>query len=213
MNGGAEAAYATAVTIGALHGIEPGHGWPVAAAYALGQRRPWLAGTLAGLLVGGAHLVSSLAVVALFAVLDRWIDLTGTLWFGRVAGALLIVMGLVQWRRGGHSHAPGDGAALPLTKVGAREGLWGIAAFAFVLGFAHEEEFAIVALCAGRASCWGVMGAYALTVAAAIVALTLLAIAALGKLAERLQGWHHRLPRIAAGILFAMGIAYLSGLL
>ncbi len=208
---GAEAAYVTAVTIGALHGTEPGHGWPVAAAYAMGRRRPWFEGTLAGLLIGGAHLVSSLAVVALFALLDRWVDLTDSAWIGPVAGAVLIAMGIVQWRRGAHSHIDSGGHGE--RNAGARDGLWGIAAFAFVLGFAHEEEFAIVALCAGRASCWGVMGAYALTVAAAILALTLLSIAALGKLGERLEGWHHALPRISAAILIAMGIAYLSGLL
>ncbi|HET6638714.1 MAG TPA: hypothetical protein VFH82_08040 [Gemmatimonadota bacterium] len=208
---GAEAAYVTAVTIGALHGTEPGHGWPVAAAYALGRRRPWFEGTLAGLLIGGAHLVSSFAVVALFALLDRWVDLTDTAWVGPIAGAVLIVMGVVQWRRGGHSHADSDGNGQRDAR--GRDGLWGIAAFAFVLGFAHEEEFAIVALCAGRASCWGVMGAYALTVGAAILALTLLSIAALGRLGERVERWHHALPRISAAILIAMGIAYLSGVL
>jgi hypothetical protein len=42
-----------------------------------------------------------------------------------------------------------------------------------VLGFAHEEEFAIVALCAGRANCWSVMAVYAVAVAGVILALTL----------------------------------------
>jgi len=210
---GAEAAYVTAVTIGALHGTEPGHGWPVAAAYALGRRRPWFEGTLAGLLIGGAHLVSSLAVVALFALLDRWVDLTDTAWVGPTAGAVLIAMGIVQWRRGGHSHGDSDGHRQRNAEARAGKGLWGIAAFAFLLGFAHEEEFAIVALCAGRATCWGVMGAYALTVAAAILSLTLLSIAAFGTLGERVEGWHHPLQRISAAILIAMGIAYMSGLL
>ncbi|CAN5803988.1 high frequency lysogenization protein HflD [soil metagenome] len=213
------AAYATAATIGALHGVEPGHGWPVAATYALGRRRPWASGTLAGLIIGGAHLVSSFAVVALFEVLNRWIDLTETGWVGPVAGLALIVMGIVQWRRGGHSHGPEDhsqdshhdhskGASVPIEETLGEKGLWGIAVFAFALGFAHEEEFAIVALCAGRANCWGVMAVYAIAVASVILALTLVSVAAFDRFRERLEPWRNRLPRISAVILIAMGLAY-----
>jgi ABC-type nickel/cobalt efflux system permease component RcnA len=217
-----EAAYATAATIGALHGVEPGHGWPVAATYALGRRRPWASGTLAGVIIGGAHLFSSFAVVALFEVLNRWIDLTETGWVGPVAGLALIVMGIIQWRRGGHTHGPdghsqdsrhdhsGNGALHAAEKLGEK-GLWGIALFAFALGFAHEEEFAIVALCAGRANCWGVMAVYAFVVAGVILALTLVSVAAFDRFRERLDPWGYRLPRVSAVILIAMGVAYSVG--
>lgn len=217
---GVGAAYATAVAIGALHGVEPGHGWPVAAVYALGRRRPWASGALAGTLIGGAHLISSFAVVALFEVLDRWVDLTDTTWVGPVAGLALIVMGIVQWRRGGHSHGPHEAHGHSDDDHGhhhaapePEEGLWGIAVFAFALGFAHEEEFAIVALCAGRASCWGVMGVYALAVAGVILALTLASVAAYGRFRDRLEPWRDRLPRISAAILVAMGLLYVAGVL
>jgi hypothetical protein len=198
------AAYATAATIGALHGFEPGHGWPVAAAYALGRPRPWASGLLAGLIIGGAHLVSSFAVVALFELVNRWIDLGATGWMGPVAGLALIVMGIVQWRRGGHAHA---GHA----HDSRRTGLCGITIFAFALGFAHEEEFAIVALCAGRANCWGVMGMYAVAVAGVILGLTLVSVAALDRFRDRLDPWGHRLPRVSGVILTAMGVAYAAG--
>lgn len=211
---GVGAAYATAAAIGALHGVEPGHGWPVAAVYALGRRRPWASGAAAGALIGGAHLISSFAVVALFEVLDRWVDLTDTGWVGPVAGLALIVMGIVQWRRGGHGHGPhhyDHDHDRPTPEP--NEGLWGIAAFAFALGFAHEEEFAIVALCAGRASCWGVMGVYALAVAGVILALTLASVAAYDRFRDRLDPWRNRLPRISAVILIGMGVLYLAGAL
>ena len=55
-----------AVLLGAVHGIEPGHGWPVAASYALDQRNKWLSGFAASLLLGTGHLVSSIAMVAVF---------------------------------------------------------------------------------------------------------------------------------------------------
>ncbi|HUP01769.1 MAG TPA: hypothetical protein VM737_09670 [Gemmatimonadota bacterium] len=217
-------AYATAAAIGALHGVEPGHGWPVAGAYALGRRRPWPAAVAAGALIGGAHLVSSFAVVALFEVLDRWIGLTATGWIGAVAGLALIIMGLVQWRRGGHRHGP-DTHHRPAwhrhdhddrreaLQDAADRGLWGIAVFAFALGFAHEEEFAILALCVGRASCWGVMAVYAVAVAGVILALTLASVVAFERFRERLEPWRERLPRISAVALIGMGILYLAGIL
>jgi ABC-type nickel/cobalt efflux system permease component RcnA len=206
-------AYATAATIGLLHGVEPGHGWPVAATYALGKRRRWASGTLAGLIIGGAHLVSSFAVVALFEALSRWIDLIESEWMGSVAGLALILMGIIQWRRGGHTHGPEGHShveAGDADNPGGR-GLWGIAIFAFALGFAHEEEFAIVALCAGRANCWGVMAVYAFAVAGVILALTLVSVAAFHRFRERLDPWGRRLPRVSAVILIAMGIAYAVG--
>lgn len=206
------AAYATAATIGALHGVEPGHGWPVAATYALGRPRPWASGALAGLLIGGAHLFSSFAVVALFEVLNRWIDLTETGWVGPVAGLALIVMGIVQWRRGGHTHGPDGHFHIddPSADKLGEKGIWGIAIFAFVLGFAHEEEFAIVALCAGRANCWGVMAIYAFAVAGVILALTLVSVAAFDRFRGQLDRWT-QLPRVSAVILISMGVAYAVG--
>lgn len=209
---GVTAAYVTAGTIGAIHGLEPGHGWPVAAVYALGRRRPWMSATLAGGLIGGAHLISSFAVVALFEILDRWVDLTDTSWVGPVAGLALVVMGIVQWRRGGHGHDH-DGHSHAEERPKRGKDLWGIAAFAFALGFAHEEEFAIVALCAGKTSCWGVMGTYALAVAGVILALTLASVAAVDRFRHRLDHWRERLPRISAVILVGMGLLYVAGIL
>ena len=210
-------AYLTALAIGALHGLEPGHGWPVAAVYALGRRRRWVSGLAAGALVGGAHLVSSFAVVALFTFLDRWLGITETPWASWLAGLALVAIGLVQWVRGSdHRHSPdraGDRHDHDEEERLAESGLLGLAGFAFVLGFAHEEEFAILALCAGRASCWGVMGAYALAVATVILGLTLASIAAFDRFRSTLEPWRNRLPRVSAVVLGAMGLLYLLGIL
>ncbi len=214
-------AYLTAASIGALHGLEPGHGWPVAAVYALSRRHPWPAAGAAGALVGGAHLVSSFAVVALFEVLDRWVGVTETGWIGPLAGLALIIVGVIEWRRGGHRHASSPSHSVgrhrhrhtDASERPADRGLWGIAVFAFALGFAHEEEFAIIALCAGRASCWWVMAVYATAVAGVILVLTLASVAAFDRFRERLDPWAERLPRISAVVLIAMGILYAIGLL
>ena len=59
----------------------------------------------------------------------------------------------------------------------AERGLFGIALFGFLLGFAHEEAFEISALCAGSNHCLELMAAYAITVVVSIVGLTMLLIA------------------------------------
>ena len=100
-----------------------------------------------------------------------------------------------------------------MNRQAPKGGLLSLAAFALVLGFAHEEEFAVIALCAGRTSCWSVMGVYAFAVVGVILALTLASIAAIDRLRHRLEHWHDRLPRISAGILVGMGLLYLFGAL
>jgi ABC-type nickel/cobalt efflux system permease component RcnA len=44
--------YLGAVGLGLLHGLEPGHGWPVAAAWALARPARWRAGVLAATVIG-----------------------------------------------------------------------------------------------------------------------------------------------------------------
>ncbi|MEF8784050.1 MAG: hypothetical protein V5A39_14000, partial [Haloarculaceae archaeon] len=218
LHGDAASLLIGAVGLGAVHGIEPGHGWPVAASYALDQTNKWVYGFAASLIIGIGHLVSSIAMVAVFFYAKGYFDLTrvnepvsildGVQIGGPVslvAGALLVILGIREYRHGhshgghdddhdgahdhshggnhglvsrlkgsvpfvgGHSHGDLDGAA--------DRGLLGIAWFAFLLGFAHEEEFEIIALCAGSTYCLELMSAYALAVVAGIVGLTMLLIA------------------------------------
>ncbi len=216
--------YATAVSIGLLHGLEPGHGWPVAAVYALNRHRRWAHGVLAGLIIGGAHLVSSFAVVAGFVLVNRWLSVTELPYAMQAAGLVLIAMGAYQWFQPAHGHGHRHTGSVDhpghRRKSGAgdselqhRGGLWAITVFAFALGFAHEEEFAIIALCAGRLSCWTVMGIYALAVAGSILALTLLSILTLTRFENRIQELLPYLPRVSAVILVLMGTAFFLELL
>jgi nickel/cobalt exporter len=277
-----------AVALGAVHGIEPGHGWPVAASYALNQANRWLYGLAASLIIGVGHLVSSIAMVAAFFYAKSYFELTevnepitlaGDLQVGGpvsvVAGLLLIGLGIREYRHG-HSHGPHDhdsrehghsdpdnehthsndsthgdsqdhdhphdsqdhdsersGGALArvmgvLPFVGeqphthghnhdSREaterGLFGIAWFAFVLGFAHEEEFEIVALCAGSEYCLELMTAYALTVIVGIVGLTMLLIAGYQHYEERVERYTPYLPVVSAVVLVTIGLGFVAGVL
>ncbi|WP_424004867.1 hypothetical protein ACOZ4I_18360 (plasmid) [Haloarcula salina] len=284
-----------AVALGAVHGVEPGHGWPVAASYALDQSNKWLYGLAASFLLGVGHLVSSIAMVAVFFYAKAYFDLTqvnspitvaGGVEIGGlvslVAGVLLIALGVREYRHGhshgGHDHADGshtehghthgnnadpghshdhhghaseeghsrdrsrnhgDDAprsaahadselwsrvkdAVPF--VGghshahddrdevAERGLWGIAWFAFLLGFAHEEEFEIIALCAGSTYCLELMSAYALTVVLGIVGVTALLIAGYEHHEETVERYTQYLPAFSAAVLVLMGAGFITGL-
>ena len=260
------------VALGAVHGIEPGHGWPVAASYALDQTNKWFSGLAASLLIGVGHLISSLAMVGVFFYAKSYFSLTqvndpltvfGGVQIGGpvslVAGVLLIGLGIREYKHG-HSHGSSDhehahddhsshesgshaGAdhshdthpqssvddglgsrltrALPSiggdahnhdasTEV-AERGLFGIAWFAFLLGFAHEEEFEIIALCAGSNYCLSLMSAYAITVICGIVGLTMLLIAGYQHHEETVSQYTPYLPVVSAAVLTIMGLGFIIG--
>ena len=90
--------------------------------------------------------------------------------------------------------------------------MWRIAGAAFVLGFAHQEEFEIIGLCAGSEFCLEIMVVYALAVILAIVALTLLMIAGYRRLEGRLEHVARHLPKFSGAILIAMGAGFIAGI-
>src|SRR6056297_3230907 len=65
-----------AIALGAVHGVEPGHGWPVAASYALDQTNKWLHGFAASVILGVGHLISSIAMVGVFFYAKDYFSLT-----------------------------------------------------------------------------------------------------------------------------------------
>ncbi|EMA21681.1 sulfite exporter TauE/SafE family protein [Haloarcula amylolytica] len=285
-----------AIALGAVHGLEPGHGWPVAASYALDQSNAWLSGFAASLLLGVGHLVSSIAMVFAFFYAKAYFDLTqaneplelaaGVHIGGPVsivAGCLLIVLGIREYRYGhdhghggstgdpgqggtaenhdggapaehdhthsetrahqhqhqhprgsDHSHGTGsDGDSgglwprvfgrLPLVgghshahdglDDAADRGLFGIAWFAFLLGFAHEEEFEIIALCAGSPYCLELMSAYAVTVVVALVGLTMALVAGYQHHEAAVERYTPYLPLVSAVVLVTMGLGFVAGVL
>ena len=105
-----------AVALGAVHGIEPGHGWPVAASYALDRANKWVYGFAASFIIGVGHLVSSIAMVLVFfyaksyfslTQVDQPIEVLAGVQIGGpvslVAGVLLVALGVREYVQG-HSH-------------------------------------------------------------------------------------------------------------
>jgi cytochrome c biogenesis protein CcdA len=207
--------YATAVSIGLVHGLEPGHGWPVAAVYALKHRNRWWFGVWAAFILAAAHLVSSFAAVLIFVLADHWLGLNSLGWIGRLAGVALLIMGGIEWWRGAsHRHDashPHHHLGDSLKGGAARGSLMSLVAFAFALGFLHEEEFAILALSAGRTNPWLLMTFYALAVTLSLIALTCLAMVTFRIFEERLAKLDRYLPRISAVVLVVMGLVYIFG--
>lgn len=291
------ATLAGAVGLGLVHGAEPGHGWPVAATYALEQSNKWAAGFAASFILGVGHLISSIAVVGVFFLLKSGAGLDSMWWLDYFAGTLLILLGIYEYHSGhGHNHGDdhGDGhvdghdhsdggdhghgeghnhgdsaghdhahehdhtnehdhsgdhelshhhehhseqahdddsggwldrlkSALPFggghshdhgqLDEAAESGLWGIAGAAFLLGFAHEEEFEIIGLCAGSSLCLELMLIYAAAVVFGIVALTLLLVAGYERYEDRVQRWAVHFPKISAAVLILMGLGFIAGVL
>ena len=264
--------FAGAVTLGLIHGIEPGHGWPVAASYAMDRTNKWFYGLVASLVIGVGHLVSSLAVVGAFYLFKQHVSLAGfqdplTVAgvqigspLGIVAGLLLVVLGVREYA-GGHSSSHSYGgskshdhgshdearthdheshdhngshgnggvraaltAALPFAGGDshthahpsgdevAERGLWGLVTFAFFLGFVHEEEFQIIALCTGSNYCLALMVAYALAVIVGLVGRTLLLVAGYTRYEDRAERYAEYLPAVSAAVLILMGAGFVLGL-
>lgn len=192
-----------AVSIGLIHGLEPGHGWPVAALYALNRERRLYYGLVTAFILSAFHFISSIAVVLVFLYLRRHLDiLTGNA-LKTVAGLLLLGFALHMWLKSGrHDHHHAEAEKSPAS-------LWQMAAFAFALGFVHEEEFALLSLCLANVNCLLLMVAYAAAVTVALVALTLAAIRAYEVIHHRFHALERHLPRLSAVVLAGLGLLYI----
>ncbi|MCU4926136.1 ABC transporter permease [Halobacteria archaeon AArc-dxtr1] len=96
------------VALGIVHGVLPDHGWPIAALYALERPRQWLQGTVAALVLGIGHLISSVALVLAYYWFSSFAAFAEGPWMKPLAGGLLIALGVYELVWGGHSHDHDD---------------------------------------------------------------------------------------------------------
>ncbi len=220
--------YVGAVAIGLLHGLEPGHGWPVAVLYSMGKRNAAFSAVVSSGIIGVAHLVSSIAVVAAYVLLQSWLNFEAP-WLKYVAVALLLVLAYRMFiektdgleKQHGHIHEnqpdvehehehehPGQGRHTHLHKhtTGMVLSLMGLASFAFVLGFAHEEEFALLALITSGVNAWILMLSYGVSVLLGLVVVTLAGVKIYKYFQPKLIRYERYIPKIGAAIMGAMAI-------
>ncbi|WP_049929005.1 hypothetical protein [Halopiger goleimassiliensis] len=92
------------IVIGFVHGVLPDHGWPIAATYALNKRRRLFYGFLAAVILGVGHLISSVVLVLAYFGFNTFAAFAEGPWLRYVAGTILILLGLHEYRYGGHGH-------------------------------------------------------------------------------------------------------------
>lgn len=224
-------AYVGVVLVGFLHGLEPGHGWPVAVLYSMSKRGSVFSATVSSGIIGLAHLVSSIAVVVAYVLLQDWLDFEAS-WLKYLAAALLLILAYKMFRekvdgldkQHGHIHEnqpkikhehehehPGQGQHSHGHEhmTGIVLSLWGLTSFAFVLGFAHEEEFALLALVAGGVNAWILMFSYGLSVLLGLIVVTIVGVKIYKHLQSKLIHYERYIPKISAAILVATAIIIL----
>lgn len=219
-------AYIGVVTLGVLHGFEPGHGWPLAVLYSMGRKNAVASAVLTSSIIGFGHLASAIAVVVAYVLLQDWLDFQAP-WIKYVAAALLIGLAFRLYRQKvhdleeehGHSHPgapeaehehehPGDERHTHTHKHRASVALSlaGLASFAFILGFAHEEEIALLALVAGGLDAWVLMIAYGVSVLSGLVVATVVGVNVYKRFQSKLAPYEKYIPKISAALLVVMAV-------
>ena len=226
------------ITFGLLHGINPSHGWTVAVLYSIRNKRPLLSSLTSSSILAGAHFLSSIAVVAAFIFVTMFVQIPQT-YLNYAVAAALAILAYLFWKektedlietQHGHLHHDfteqlehehphwhnGEGnhhIHLHLHQKRSLPTLTAIAAFALVLGFAHEEEFVILALAVGGINPLFLMVAYAAAVAVGLIGVTVLAVKVYSHIQQKVIQYTKYLPKISALILAAMAVGFAVGLL
>jgi putative Mn2+ efflux pump MntP len=186
--------------------------------------------------LAAAHFISSIAVVVIYVVVSSFYDFSSPI-LTYIAAIVLVILGIrmltekvVSELEGQHGHFHDNTSDLTHLHEHVHDdlgnhthehthpkrlnmSLWKLASCAFVLGFAHEEEFALLALAVGGVNPVLLMVAYGLAVAAAIIAVTVLGIKMYERVKERISKYERYIPKISGAILIIMAAAMLLGVL
>jgi nickel/cobalt exporter len=217
------------IAIGLLHGLEPGHGWPIALLYSVRTERPTFYALISSSLISFFHFISSIAVVLVYVLASSLADFTSPL-LKYVAFVVLVVLAVKLFlekvddqleSQHGHFHDntqeiehlhehehPDVGVHTHMHFHPKRVilSLRKIASCAFFLGFAHEEEFALLALAVGGLSPLFLMSAYGLSVTMSLIAITVLGIKMYERVKVKVNRYEKFIPKVSGLILFLLAI-------
>ena len=231
------------IAFGLLHGINPSHGWPVAILYSMRSKNPLISGIVSSSIIASAHFVSSIVVVIAYAFLTS-IAFIPQLYLRYGATIALAILAYVFWKEKGedfaytqHGHFHEDRVPSEVTEAIKHDHLhWHkdvgfhshththqrrespdlkkIASFAFLLGFAHEEEFVILAIAATQATDpITLIIAYASSVAVALIGITVISMKVYRRFFQYKMIYYSKyLPKITALVLAGMAIGFAIGL-
>jgi nickel/cobalt exporter len=222
------------VAIGLLHGLEPGHGWPIALLYSARTSRPTFYAFISSGIISFFHFVSSITVVVVYVVASSLVNFTSPI-LRYIAFAALVVLAIKLFTekveselesQHGHFHDnteeiqhehehehPDTGlhTHLHLHPKRISLNLWKIASCAFFLGFAHEEEFALLALVVAGVNPLLLMVAYGLAVTAGLIGVTILGVKMYEKVKAKISRYEKYIPKISGVVLLALAFGLLIG--
>ena len=224
------------VAIGLLHGLEPGHGWPIALLYSARTARPTFYALVSSSIISFFHFVSSITVVVIYVVASSLINFTSPiLRYIAFAALVLLAVKLLTEKveselEAQHEHIHDNAGDVEhehehyheQPEVGRHThphfhpkrvnlSLWKIASCAFFLGFAHEEEFALLALVVGGVNPLLLMVAYGLSVTAGLVGVTILGIKMYEKVKAKISRYEKYMPKISGVVLLVLAIGLIIG--
>ncbi len=235
------AVLASIILFGLSHGLNPSHGWPIATLYSMRSKRPIVSGFTSSSILASAHFVSSITVVLAYILVSNLIEIPQIyLRYGAAIG--LGILAIIFWKeksedyiqtqhghlhnedfspeydaRHEHIHWHKNGSYHShehVHQVREYASLKSITVFAFILGFAHEEEFVILAVAAGGGgNPLTIMIAYASSVALAIIGITILSVKVYRHFQNKFIYYSKYLPKISALLIASMAIGFAIGLL
>ncbi|MCW4044378.1 MAG: nickel/cobalt transporter [Candidatus Bathyarchaeota archaeon] len=220
------------IAIGLLHGLEPGHGWPIALLYAARTTKPTIYAFISSGVISLFHFISSITVVVIYVVASSLIDFTSPI-LKYISFAALVLLAIKLFTekveselesQHGHFHdnaeelqhehehehpETGFHAHMHFHPKRTNLNLWKIASCAFLLGFAHEEEFALLALVVGGVNPLLLMVAYGLAVTAGLVGITVLGVKMYEKLKAKISRYEKYIPKISGIVLLTLAFGLL----
>ncbi|MCL4435173.1 MAG: nickel/cobalt transporter [Thaumarchaeota archaeon] len=227
-----DSAYIAVALVGLLHGLEPGHGWPIATIYATRSSHPLFRGFISSWVISMAHLISSVAVVVPFVLLKTYAGFTLP-YVNIIAGFAMILLSfkMLLEKKGEeaqhyhlhedfegeheHEHVHPDGSKHSHKHKHAEKvalTLSSIAVFALILGFAHDEEFMLLSLAVAGVDPLLLMITYSLAVMTGLIGVSMVAIRIYKVFEPKFKRYEHLLPKISGLILLVLGITLLLGL-
>jgi nickel/cobalt transporter (NicO) family protein len=229
-----DASVAGIIIIGLLHGLEPAHGWPLAMLYSCKTTRPTFFSFVSSALMTVAHFSSSIMVAVIYILAQSYFKFSSPI-LTYVAVAILIVLAIrmitekvVPELQEQHGHFHDNSSELTHEHEHTHQGeaahthmhthpkrlnmnLRKLTSMSFVLGFAHEEEFALLALAVGGVSPVLMMTSYGVSVAAGLIGVTILSVKMYEKVKGRISRYEKYIPKISGVILLIMAAAILIG--
>ncbi len=229
-----ESIYMGVSMMGLIHGLEPGHGWPLALVYATPKKYPLLSAFLSSGILSFFHLFSSIAVVVVYLLFRSTVNFFGD-WMTYFGSGLLFFLAFrfflekprstadaqhghfhdgVEEMEHEHEHQhPGQEPHSHIHQHARRVALTlgSLALSAFLLGFAHEEEFALLALMVGGINPFVLMIFYAFSVSLGLVGMTLIGLFIYQKVQRWIQRYEPYFPRVSGVILIVLALRLLLG--